>query len=543
MPQDQDRKRKPKKKKSTYSDQSSKDLYYFDEEAADRVIRFAHSYARHQKGEWAGQLIRLDQWEIDILRKLFGWKKKSDGTRRYKTLYLEVPRKNGKSLIGAVIALYMLISDGEPGAEVYSAATDRKQASIVFDVAAQIVKADQALSKRCKVYKGTKTITVERTNSKYVALSADAFTKDGLNASCIIFDELHAQKKRELYDVLRTSMAARRQPLEVYITTAGSDIDTICGEVHDYATKVADGTLVDDSFLGVIFAADKDDDWTSPKVWAKANPGFGVSVKLAYLEDKCREAQNKPSYENTFKRNHLNIWTEAETIWIPRAKLLKCKANYSQIGTEAYGQPIWVAVDLSKRVDITAVSFTYLHNEKVMRNITQGFMPEEVAKEREQQDRIKYSQWAKEGWLTLTEGDVIDIDVICDWIDGLAEHFDVQKVGVDPWGSQALQTRLIKSGAPVMEFRQGTKTMSPVMKDMEAAVQTRQWQHNGNPMLLWMFANLTPFVDSSGNMKPDKSKRNKRIDGAVTSIMSAGLVLADLGEEVSIYETEDIKFL
>ncbi|HEY9714176.1 MAG TPA: terminase TerL endonuclease subunit [Chroococcales cyanobacterium] len=524
----------PNKTKKTKQCSDDDSPYYFDEAAADKVCEFFRGYVKHQVGEWAGQNVDLDEWQIKILRDVFGWKRKADGLRRYTTLYLEVPRKNGKSLLGSGLALYLLACDDEPGAEIYSAATEKKQARICFKTAVGIVKGHKSLEKRIEVTNSTSTMNLKKNPlAFYTAISAEAYTKDGLNAHGIIFDELHAQPNRDLYDVLRTSCAARRQPLEVYITTAGKDINTICWEVHQYALDVKEGRIQDDSFYGAIFAADKDDDWTCPKTWAKANPGFGVSVKVAYLERKCQEAISKPSYENTFKRNHLNIWTEAKSVWIPDRKWRLCGRDYGF--DAAQGFPIYIAADLSKRIDITAVAWSWWFEERVLRQLCMCFMPEEVAKEREKEDRVPYALWAKQGYLILTPGDVIDSNYIYDYIDSFSGGHEVKQIGLDPWNGTNIMSRFMSVGAPIVEVRQGFPTMSPFMKDFEELVRTQQIQHNKNPLLNWMMSSVVVKTDPQENIKPDKSGNSKRIDGAVASIMSAGLALKDRPEE-SVYE-------
>lgn len=521
-------------------DQIDWSLYYWDEEAAQLPIDFASKYCKHTKGEWAGRPVVLDEWEIKIIRTLFGWKRLSDGARRYSTLYLEVPRKNGKSLIASVIGLFMLLCDKEPGAEVYSAATDRRQAGLVFNTAKSMVKKSLALSKRAKPFK--QTIVVEKTDSVYEVLSAEAYTKDGLNASAIIFDELHAQPGRELYDVLRTSTGARRQPLEVYITTAGTNIESICFEVHDYAEKVNAGVIKDDTFLGVIFAAAADDDWTDPEVWKKANPGLGTSVKLEYLQKRCNEAKAKPSFLNTFKRLHLNIWTGAGASWLPWDLWAKRADVYDL--EDLLGQKCWIGVDLSKRIDITAMTAVF-YDERTngLRNWSKFFMPEERAEEMQARDRVPYQQWAKEGFLTLTEGNIVDYDVVYQEILAWHKQFDVVETALDRWGSTAIATALKKKGIEPVEFGQGFRDMSPAMKDLEGLIISDRFRHSDNPLMNWMMSSVVIKSDEADNIKPDKRKSRNRIDGPVSLIMASGRCLASTENLSSIYDEEDLKVI
>ncbi|MCA0314235.1 MAG: terminase large subunit [Candidatus Melainabacteria bacterium] len=516
------------------------DLYYWDEDAAQLIIDFASKYCRHIKGEWAGRPVELDQWEVEILRTVFGWKRKSDGNRRFSTLYLEVPRKNGKSLIASVIGLFLLLCDKEPGAEVYSAATDRRQAGLVFNTAKQMVKKDPALSRRAKPFK--QTIVVEKTDSVYEVLSAEAFTKDGLNAHGIIFDELHAQPTRDLYDVLRTSVGARRQPLEVYITTAGTSLESICYEVHDYAIKVRDGIIRDDTFFGKIYAAEADDDWTSPEVWAKANPGLGTSVKIEYLQKRCNEAKAKPSFLNTFKRLHLNIWTGEGQSWLPWDLWAKRAGDYSL--ESLLGQKCWIGLDLSKRIDITAMTAVFFDEEiNGLKSIHKFWMPEDRAEERAAQDRVPYLQWAEQGFLELTEGNVVDYQVVFNEILDWHDKFDVVETVLDRWGSTAISSALQKRDIEPVEFGQGYRDMSPAMKDLEALIMQARFLHPNNPLMNWMMSSVVIKTDEADNIKPDKRKSRNRIDGPVSLIMASGRCLASTEDLSSVYDEGDLKII
>ena len=374
-------------------------------------MQFFERCLTHVKGELAGQPLKLDPWEKErIIRPLFGWTRK-DGTRQYRVLYAELPRKQGKSTLSAGIALYLLHADREPGAEVYSAAADREQAAIVFDVAKQMVLQSDQLCARTELYR--RSMVHLESASSYKVLSADAFTKHGLNASGIVVDELHAQRNRELVDVLRTSVGSRRQPVEVYITTAGYDRNSICWEMHDYAIKVRDGIIEDPAFLPVIYAADETDDWTDEAVWAKANPGLGHSLKLDYLRGECDKAKAIPAYENTFKRLHLNLWTEQDSRWLQIETWDACDAAVPPL--EALkGRRAWVGVDLSTTTDITAVVALVAdpHDPDVFDVVPFFFVPAERIVERSRRDRIPYVLWRDQGYIVATEGNVVDYDVV-----------------------------------------------------------------------------------------------------------------------------------
>ncbi len=286
----------------------------FDRRAAEHAVEFFHECLTFTTGQWRGQPFVLQPWQQAIIRNLFGWKRK-DGTRRYREALVYVPRKNGKSEIAGGLGNLLIFADGEPGAQVYCAAADREQARLVFNAAKTMVAAEPEMAARAKVY--THAIVFEATGSVLKVVSAEAYSKHGINAHGIIIDELHAQPNRELVDVLTTSTGARRQPLIIHITTADFDREgSICNEKHDYATKVRDGVIDDPAFLPVIYEAGPDEDWTDPAVWRRVNPNLDVSLSMEYLERECRRAQETPSYENTFKRLHLNIRTQQDVRWL-----------------------------------------------------------------------------------------------------------------------------------------------------------------------------------------------------------------------------------
>src|SRR6202795_2629321 len=322
--------------------------YFFDEAAAQRVPDFFRFYCTHVEGELAGQPLEPEQWQFRALRDVFGWKRTSDRCRKYRTVYEEVPRKNGKSTKNAGLALYLTLADREPGAKVFSAATDKIQASIIFDLACSMVRASPALASRCEVFKST----IYSRGCVYRVLSGLP-KKSGLNAHGIIYDELHEAPSRKLWDILHTSTAARRQPLTWATTTAGYDEQTICFEIHERAIRIRDGVIDDPSFYPVIYAADeKKDDWTSEATWRKANPNFGVSVRTEYLQTECATAKEVPAYQNTFKRRHLNIWTRQHELWMPKDKWDACGGEFALEALE--GEKCYAGMDLSSSQDLTA---------------------------------------------------------------------------------------------------------------------------------------------------------------------------------------------
>ena len=324
------------------------DAYYYDERSAEAAVRFFERVLRHTKGEWAGRPFTLQEWQRqDVIRPLFGWKRRRDGRRRYKYAYLGWPRKNGKSTLASGLALYLLLADGEGGAEVYSAASDREQARIVFDQAKAFVQESPLLQKTARALKYE---IHGPSHGRYKVLSADAFTKHGLNPHGVVFDELHAQPTRELYDVLRTGMGARRQPLFVMITTAGYDMESICYEQYEYARQVREGIVEDPEYFVHITEAEREDDWTDPAVWRKANPSLGVTVNEEFLRGECGRALASPAYQNTFRQLYLNQWVSQESRWLDMAAWNACNTPLPDLK----GRPCYLGLDLASVGDVAA---------------------------------------------------------------------------------------------------------------------------------------------------------------------------------------------
>lgn len=491
--------------------------FYFDDAAADRAVEFFERFLVHTKGKWAGHKFELMEWQREeIIRPLFGWKRK-DGTRKYRTAYIEIPRKNGKSTLSAGIALYLLAADNEYGAEVYSAAGDREQARIVFEDCKAMINLVPALKKRLKTYKNT--ITFGATNSSYKVLSADAETKHGFNASGIIFDELHTQPNRDLWDVLTTSTGAREQPLVVAITTAGYDRNSICWEQHEYARKVKDGLISDPSFFSFIAAAEEDDDWTLPETWQKANPGLGQTIKLEYLQDACAKAQQTPALQNTFRRLHLNQWTSQATRWMD---MHVWDESASMVVPEHLkGRECYAGLDLASTTDIAAfvLVFPPVEPDTTFAVLPYFWMPQDNVRKRIDSDRVPYDVWIRHGFMTATEGNVIHYAAIRQKIEQLSKEYNIREVAFDRWGAVQLSQELDAAGMTVIPFGQGFASMSSPTKELLNLVIAKRLRHGGNPVLRWMADNLVVKQDPAGNIKPDKSKSTEKIDGIVALIM------------------------
>jgi phage terminase large subunit-like protein len=401
---------------------------YFDEEAGARVIRFFHLLS-HSKGEWAGTPFVLAPWQMFLLWCLFGWKRTEDDTRRFRTAYVETCRKSGKTTLAAGVGLFMLIGDGEAGAEVYTAATKRDQARLAHGEAVRMVKASKHLRKVIGVSKDN--LFVESMNSKYVALGGDADSTDGLSPSCCIIDELHAHRTRAMYDVLDTATGARCQPLLFCITTAGHDRNSVCWEQRDYTQRVLEGIVLDDAHFGFVACIDVGDDWRDESCWAKANPNLGVSLKLDDLRRKAAKAKEMPTALNAFLRLHLGVWTEAETRWLPLEKWEACGRQITE--DELLGRPCWGGLDLAGTQDLSAFVLVFPDDEGQGTDggvsvLSYFWAPQENAVKRERNDKAPYLTWSREGYLELTDGEVTDYAYIPDRIGQLKTRFDLKEV-------------------------------------------------------------------------------------------------------------------
>lgn len=488
---------------------------HFDAEAAERAVTF-FGFLRHSKGEWAGQPFELSDWQAFIVGSLFGWKR-ADGTRRFREGYLEVARKNGKTTMLAGIGLLLAFFDDEPGAEVYAAATKREQAKICWGEARRMVQATPALRRRISVLVGN--LHDERTHSKFEPLGADADSMDGLNISGAIGDELHAHKTRGIVDVLETATAARRQPMIVYITTAGHDRHSVCWQKREYALKVLQGVIEDDTVFAYIATIDEGDDWTDPKVWAKANPNLGISVKLDDLERKCRAAIETPSNQNAFKRLHLDIWTEQVSKWLTLEVWDRCAGPVDAEalrGRECYG-----GLDLASTTDLAALALLFPREDGGFDELAYFWVPEEGLRKRVERDRVPYDVWERQGFIRATEGNVIDYAAIFECLtEEVAARFKLVDLGYDPWNATQLITQLMGEGLTCVPIRQGFASLSAPTKEFEKLVLAGRLRHGGNPVLRWMASNVAAASDPAGNIKPDKAKSADRIDGIVATIMA-----------------------
>lgn len=491
--------------------------YYFDEEAADRAVNFIEQFCTHVKGELAGKAFILEQWQKDdIVRPLFGWKHKESGLRKYRSCYVEIPRKNGKSNLAAALALYLLFADGEPGAEIISAAGDRGQANIVYHIAQEMIKNNKHLRSKAKVLRNT----IEYKSSWYKSISAEAYTKHGLNCHGIIFDELHTQPNRELWDVLTTSVGARRQPLIISLTTAGHDRASICYEMHEYSEGVLNGSIEDESFLPVLYKADPNDDWTDPETWKKANPGYGSICNEAYFMDAVKKAKANPSMINSFLRLHLNIWTSAETAWIPDDTYMKGDKPipYDRLPSlPAYG-----GLDLASTQDLTAFALIFRDDENdCFYLICHQFVNSVKAHNKKLAAGVDYLNYEREGDLTITPGNVTDYRIVKQYILDQCAKYDVREIGYDPKFSTYIVAELTEEEITMQPMAQNITSMNGPTKEMEMEIMKGNVIHGGNRCLRWQFGCAIIYTDNNENKRVIKEqKENKKVDGVIASIIA-----------------------
>ena len=471
----------------------------YDQTKADHAVNFINCL-KHTKGQWRGVPFELLPWQDKIIRDIFGTVKEN-GYRQYNTAYVEIPKKNGKSELAAAVALLMTCGDGEWGAEVYGCASDRQQASIVFDVAVDMVDQCPALKKRIKPIMSVKRLVYQPTNSFYQVLSAEAYTKHGLNVHAVIFDELHAQPNRELFDVMtKGSGDARTQPLYFLITTAGTDRNSICFEQHQKAEDILMGRKIDPTFYPVIYGIADDDDWGSEESWYKANPSLGHTIALEKVQNAYQSAKENPAEENIFRQLRLNQWVKQSTRWMPMDRWDECDFEVDQ--DSLLGRECYAGLDLSSTSDITAFVLVF---------------PPRTA-----------------------EGNVIHYGFIEKFIEDLGMKYHILEIAFDRWGAVQMVQNLEGMGFTVVPFGQGYKDMSPPTKELMKLTLEKKLAHGGHPVLRWMMDNVFVRQDPAGNIKMDKEKSTEKIDGAVATVMALDRAIRNEGTTGSVYDERGI---
>ena len=509
-----------------------------DQSKADRVYAFFEGVLKHSKGTTAGHPFILLPWQKYVLGEIFG-RCRPDGTRQYRQAYIEIPKKNGKSTLLAGICLYCLVADSEPGAEVYGAACDREQAGIIYREAASMVRASPALSKVLEVVDSRKTIIHRKSNSFYRVLSADSFRQEGLNIHACAFDEVHAQRgNRALWDALRYGGAARRQPLcPIGITTAGEmNTSHLWWDLHTYAEKCQADVSFDPTFFGAIFAADREDDWKDPKVWYKANPSLGETISEESFRADCKAAENSATQLNAFLRYRLNVPTSSDVRWLRPDQIAACMIPPEE---PLEGRDVWCGLDLASNYDTTAFVAVAPNSIGGYDVDVMAWIPEHNASERERNDRVQYSAWARDGWVRYTEGKSTDYSKVKADILEFAQRHRIRRVAVDRWNATQLATELADEGLPVTLYGQGFASMTAPTRRVEALFVDGKMRLGESPFLSWQLGNAAAQTDPAGNVKVSKAKSTERVDAVVAMVMAVGV---QMGESMKPAEMPEISF-
>jgi phage terminase large subunit-like protein len=506
--------------------------YRFSEPLAMHAANFFHLYLKHSKGEWYGKPFELLKWQReDLIYPLFGWVR-PDGKRRFRRAFVEIPKKNGKSTLASGIGLYMLCADGEPGAEVYSAAADKEQAGIVHGEAMRMAEASTALSACLKVNGSTKNILYKAFKSWYRALSSEPGGKEGLNIHACIIDELHIWKGRELWDTLRYGYRSRREPLQFVITTAGDDDQSICYGELERARAVINGAIRDDNYFALVYEASPEDDWTTEETWRKANPSLGSTFTVQSLREDAEAAKGRVSEEAVFKRYSLNIWQKASNPWLSMDDWQK---NYRPFcGEDMAGRDCYGGLDLSRTRDMTALALVFPWDDdgKVMyRQLVRFWLPE-VAIER-YKDRIDLEQWHADGWLEYM-GD--NYDPVEKAIEEAANQFNLIGLAYDKMYARDFTEKLADNhGIDCIEFPQTIMNLAGPTKEYERLLILNNLHHNGNPVLAWQAGHVQVKPDNNANIRPIKPPNEdyRKIDGIVAGVMALDLAMRENGSAMS----------
>lgn len=508
---------------------------HYDKKKADRAVTFIENLC-HTKGKWAGTPFWLLPWQEQLIRDIFGIVK-PDGNRQFRTAFVEICKKVGKSELAAAVALYLLYADNEPSAEVYGAAADRQQASIVFDVAKQMVEMAPALMKRSKLMGATKRIVNYSNAGYYQVLSAEVGGKHGFSVSGLVFDEIHTQPNRQLYDVLtKGSSDARQNPLHFIITTAGNDRHSIAYELHTKAVDILEGRRVDPTFYPVVYGLKDDEDWEDEANWYKVNPSLGYTVDIERLRDAYREAKQNPADEITFKWLRCNMWVSSTVAWIPDAIYMR---GNEPIDMDALaGRDCYAGLDLSSTGDITALVLIFPPRDEEEKYVLLPYfwIPEETIPRRVKANSVPYDIWEKQGYIMSTEGNVIHYDFIEKFIMDLSEKYHILEIAVDRWNATQMIQNLEGEGFTIVPFGQGFSSMSAPTKEFYRLLMEGRIIHGGNPVLRWMAGNVVIDTDPAGNIKVTKAKSKEKIDGIVAAIMALDRCIRQEGQSGSVYD-------
>ena len=514
---------------------------HYDENSAEHAIVFIESL-RHTKGEWDNKPFKLLEWQKDIVRNIFGVIKQ-DGNRQFTTAYVEIAKKQGKTELGAAIALYMLAADEESGAEIYSCAADRAQAGLVYKVAVDMIARCPALQKRLKVLESQKRIIFAEKNSFYQVLSSEAYSKHGINPHAVLYDELHVANREMARVMLQGASDARRQPLNFLITTAGNDMHSIGFEIHQKALDILEGRKTDSTFYPTIFAADENDDWSLPSTWRKANPSLGVTVQEDRMRIAFESARQTPTEENSFRQLRLCQWVKQSVRWMPMEKWDKCNFAFNSeelIGRECYG-----GLDMSTTTDLTAfvLIFPPTYEGDKYKILPFFWLPEDSLEIRVRRDHVQYDLWKNQGFLQTTDGNVVHYGFVESFILDLADKYRIKEIAFDPWNATQISQRLGDEGLTMVQFRQGMRSLSPPTKELMRLTLSEELAHEGHPVLRWCMDNVHVFSDNNENIRPDKKISTERIDGAVATIMALSRAVCQSENTTSIYNDRGLLIL
>lgn len=518
---------------------------WFDEKAGERAVRWIEKFCRHHKGEWAGKPLVLEPWQRFIVMCLFGWKRR-DGTRRFRKAWIEVPRKNGKTELAAAIAMFLLVADAEPGAEVYITATKKEQALICHEAARGMVRHSPRLKEHVFVPKAKRSNLVCR-DSKMEVLASDYGTLDGLSPHGDVRDEVHAWTDHGLAGVLNTAMGSRRQPMTLEITTAGTyDKDGVGWQHHEYALEVLEAKFDDDRQFSFVACLDDGDDPWDPKVWAKANPNLNVSLKLDYVTEQADEARHNPRLANDFLRLHCNRWTHQVERWLNVERWNECDATPLDLAAYA-SAACYLGLDLSRTTDLTAAVFVFVlpvqEGEPTIALLPLFWLPQARLDDERLRGETRYHDWVARGFLTVTPGDVVDYAFIRRGVrDVVAKLKGFRECGFDPYNATQISTELQSDGLTMVEVRQGPPSLSEACKFLERRTLERKVLHGGNPIMAWCVGNAVVRSDANGNIAPDKARAKSKIDGVSAAVTAlARYVVAPQRPKVSRYETRGFR--
>lgn len=507
-----------------YLDDWKRDDLYFDWKAVKKFVAFCSSL-KHFKGEFAGRPIDLEPWQIFIVANVFGWKKKATGKRRYTYADVFVPRKNGKTTFAAAMALFCMMLDGESGAEVYAAAVDKDQARICFEASKELIRASM-FSRVVKTY--TSSLVYQKTTSSYKPLSKETKNKDGLNPSCAVCDERHAWQTNEIYEVLKTGIGARSQPLIFSISTAGNDTSLPYFSDIKFLKEVMLGIKEKDNHFIMLYTPDDEDAWDDPMTWRKVNPNYGVSLSPTYMENEYLEAKQKGgTVLAAFCTKNLNKWVDAPTVWIADDTVKE--NNHDLDESQLLGEECYVGIDIASKTDLTCASF-FFPKYKAFKYLF--IIPE--GKVIELEDRVDYRRWAEQGWVTIAPGKVIDEEWYLERLKIELDKYNIKCIAYDPWGMWNMIQKFGRYQDVLLEYQQSIRYMSVPTKWFESAVLKSELNFMHNPILRWNMQNVVIYIDPNANIKLDKARSRNKIDGVVATVNAIGgwlnITTGDTGE-------------